>query len=159
MPEAGPAVLFAALICACAEPPPSSGAVPRALTAAAPTTAMLAVRLGREGRVSLGAVVPKPTRWADPLTPFDPLRHAPSAPAPALSGGREAVVVAIVAEVPGETPVVSQVLLDPPGMSRGDVVDPWTAGGALWRAPYLGPGTRYRVVRLSPAPGLLATWP
>ncbi len=68
-------------------------------------------------------------------------------------------VLAVVAERPGARSVVHHLILSPPGAARGDVADPWAGGGAVWRVPHFGPETRYRVLRRSPSPETLATWP
>ncbi|MHC4838490.1 MAG: hypothetical protein ACYTF3_09960 [Planctomycetota bacterium] len=55
-------------------------------------------------------------------------------------------------------PLVHELLLDPPGQVHGDVVDAYSAGGAVWRVPHLGPGTTWEIVRAEPRPARLGRW-
>jgi hypothetical protein len=162
---------LAALAClACqpstpAPPPANTQAAPLhkpALTA--PTTALLVVRLSPRGEVTLGAIQPRQTRWTDPLLPFDPARHAPTAtldPSLPLPDGADRWELALVARADAlPAPLVAPLLLLAPDHSPGgDLTNEWHSGGALWRAPWAGPGTTYEVIRVSPGPPLRLTLP
>lgn len=129
---------------------------------AAPQTALMAVRMTPKGELSVGHVQPRAIPWTDPLLPHPPKRHEASAEADA-DGKQPAAPfwdLAIVVEHPErEAPIAVALEVMAPETEHGDVVDPWQQGGALWRVPWLGEGTRYRVIRTSPAPTLeLATW-
>lgn len=154
-----------------ATPPPATRL--QVGSAAAPATALLAVRLSLAGGVSVGAVHPKPIPWRDPLRPYEaptfaadpaggdeqlrPGTHRPMAPPSAHDAAQ--LELLLVTRPPGGAPVAHPLLLAAPGHVHGDVVDPWTTGGAVWRAPWFGEGTAYEVVRAAPDPTVLARWP
>jgi hypothetical protein len=141
--------------------------------AASPTTALMVVRLTLAGEVHVGAVRPKSIPWREPLVPYSPpaglatgtaaaddVRPGAQTPRPldALPDTAHHHL-AVVVRIPGRPPLARALLLDAPGHTRGDVIDPWTGGGAVWRLPWFGPATTYEVVRMSPAPAVLARWP
>ena len=144
-----------------------------ATSVTSPGTALLAVRLTPSGEVAVGAVRPKPIPWREALTPYTPppgLARAPSEAGSVRSGSPGVTrapaaddaphyILVVVVRAPGVDPQARSLLLDAPGHSRGDVVDPWTTGGAVWRMPWYGAGTTYEVVRVSPRPTVLARWP
>lgn len=162
---------LAALACLTCQPSPPP-APPLANTQAAPlhkptapatpTTALLAVRLSPRGEVVIGAIQPRQTRWADPLLPFDPARHAPTDtldPSLPLPDGADRWELALVARADAlSAPLVAPLLLLAPDHNPGgDLTNEWHSGGALWRAPWAGPGTTYEVIRVSPGPPLRLT--
>ncbi len=174
--------LAVATLLACDAPaqPPSS--VPRARAAESPAvaasratslpaTALLAVRLTQRGEVVVGDVRPKPVAWRGPLSVYEPPPGLARTRAENIRPGAERTVeiptsesaphyqLVVVARAPGRPAMSWPLLLDAPGGGRGDVIDPWTASGAVWRVPWYGAATRYEVVRVAPRPAVLATWP
>ncbi len=183
------AVCLVSLMLACDASAPSSGQAPASpdpvvaatlheapVTQSAvtsPGTALMAVRLTRLGEVFVGAVRPKPVPWHGALSPYSPPAGLSSGVSgtddvrPAAPGvGRAPMdedarlhTLAVVVRAPDRSPMARILLLDAPGHAHGDVVDPWTTGGAVWRLPWYGSETEYEVVRLSPRSAILARWP
>jgi len=129
-------------------------------------TALMIVRMTPKGELSVGDLQPRPIAWVDATIPYsaklhDTPRTTPEAtpevvkPAPAPFWD-----LAVVVEHPDRAaPLVTALEVMAPKTTQGDVLDPWQMGGALWRVPWLGEGTRYRVVRTAPTPTLeLARW-
>ncbi len=183
--DAGPwPRLIAALafvVASCGEPqspaPRSQPAAEASRVALAPQTALLVVSVAPGGALAVDEIVTKPIPWTRPGVPWDPSRHAgspdvPAAPTPALgpnplTGAPSAAATApptsgvlVAADASGDPRLVVPLALSTGG-SAGDVVDPYVdGGGLLWRAPWFGAGTTYRVVATAPGPPrLLATWP
>lgn len=79
---------------------------------------------------------------------------------PAAEDPKAPWVLALVVEHPSlPAPWVVEQRLDPPGSSSGDVVGPFEAGGATWKAPWPGEGAKIKVIRVAPrGPALLGTW-
>ena len=146
-------------------PPPTAGA-PAAAPAGpiATQTALLVVTIPAGGAsVTLDEVAVKPIPWRRAGIPFDAARHAPpgsALAAPTLTrsfvGSAPPQTGVLIAERPGGGAPFVLPLQMSHGGSAGDVVDPWVdGGGGVWRAPWFGPGTGYRVVRTSPGPPAL----
>lgn len=129
-----------------------------------PGTALLVVELSPQGGVRIGAVRPKPVLWVDPLVPYDPALHEPGQSFdprqdPHDRSGAQRWELAVVARRADQHLVTSLHLLAPGADTGGDVLRTWDSGGAVWRAPWLGEGTSYEVVRTWPAPAVrLSTW-
>ncbi len=170
-------------LCACDAPaPPTSPAPTVESTPAAPatvqrapspTTALMVVRLTLAGEVQVGVVRQKPIPWRDALIPYTPPAGLSTRATPA-DGVRPGLPtprpvestwdaphhqLVVVVRVPGRPAQARALLLDAPGRTQGDVVDPWSTGGAVWRLPWYGAATTYEVVRMSPRPAILARWP
>jgi hypothetical protein len=102
--------------------------------------------------------------------PSDPAQGAPHddheghdhfhEPAAVVEDPKAPWVLALLVEHPSlPAPWVVEQRLDPPGSSSGDVVGPFEAGGATWKAPWPGEGAKLKVVRVAPrGPTLLGTW-
>jgi hypothetical protein len=148
----------------------------------------MAVRLDEGGGVSILGVTPKPMRWRAPLVPFEPALHstagwdaAPAARGPGAlsmrvgaadpragatipgrrSAGRETLAVLVdrcrgVTACSGD-PMVHHLHLSG-ARADGDVLGVRRTGGAVWRVPHIGDGTRYRIVRLGEPPRVVAHW-
>lgn len=119
-------------------------------------TALLSVELKDNGQIRVTHSAIKPIVWRQPAASFDERLHAaPQASFPTDKAERVALVVRHPAR---HTPHVVPIrLARVPG--GGDVVDPWTSGGLIWRVPWFGPGTSVAIVRVEPTPSAtLSLW-
>ncbi len=141
-------------------------------------TALLSVGLERNGGVALHTIVVKPIDWNGTTVPYDPSIHeppsgragwtprvvdAPDLDSPLLGSGGDSTTrvvpdthahrgALVVAHPSRPSPSVVPLSWGQPGEGHGDVVDRWAEGAAIWRAPWYGEGTEYRVLRIHPGP-------
>jgi len=132
MPVRHVALLF--LLGGCADPSPSpSATVVAPIRAAIPDaeadrTALLSLTLSREGTAEL----------IDARVREIPFR--------AKNVGSKSPYT-LEARFEAQEPFVVALELGEPGESSGDVIDHWTSGGTIVRAPFFGSPTRYSLVR------------
>lgn len=176
------ALLSFAAATGCAEPgdPPPERLAATAPNRDFTQTALLAVALESSGEVRVQSVVVKAIPWSREGAPYHPDLHAPpssrvgwrprteplpsepfdsplrspsdsasNTPVPDAEGHHGALVVSHPARA---EPFVVSLDWGQPGEGGGDVGDRWREGSAVWRAPWFGEGTRYRVVRVHPGP-------
>lgn len=152
---------------------PSSGAHPADVRAdvVAPQTALLTVLLHPDGRLEITGMAVKPVAYRGRhLVPFQPAVHQVTASLPASPRSTGTALrnkavpspgpTALVVRAPrGDQSFVVPVELGTPGEGGGDVADRWADSTVILRAPYLGEGTQFSVLRqTAQGPVELGTW-
>ncbi len=156
-----PHVLGFVLIFAACEAPPSPSAPPspqtstKALTS--PQTALLVMQLTPTGEARVAATQVKNIPWVDPLLEFKPSAYRTADKNTKTVEARTWNLHLLVHHPSHTTTQVLPLKVSAPGHTEGDVLDPWTLGSALWRAPWYGESTSYELWRVDPGPALRLT--
>lgn len=131
--------------------PPSRAAV-------SPQTALWVLALRPDGTTHLDTVSVKPSPFRGPVhTQPMQLRADPASP-PHLAGGEHipsphthgAAFLLKVTHPDRPMPLYVDLALGEPGQAGGDVMDAWSTGSVVVRAPCFGVGTHYSVLKVTP---------